>query len=297
MVAAQVNRAPMVPVILAGGAGTRLWPVSRETTPKPFMPIADGSSLLRETGRRAALLPGVTDIAVVTNHAYAFKVAEEISDLGPGQRLTLLLEPEGHNNAPAIAMAALWAQRHWGDDATPLVLPADHLVSRQVDFVAAVEQAVQAAQHGALVTFGIAPSEPDSGFGYIEWDDAIQSCDARRVLRFVEKPPREQAEAFLAAGIFAWNSGMFCFTALTILEALSAHAPQVASGARVALARSVEEASALRIDAPAFSALPNISIDFAVMEKASNVAVVPCDIGWSDIGNWKAMAEVHADKD
>ncbi|MFO0449197.1 MAG: mannose-1-phosphate guanylyltransferase/mannose-6-phosphate isomerase [Pseudomonadota bacterium] len=287
----------LLPIILAGGAGTRLWPVSRETMPKPFMPIAGGGTLLHETGRRAAALPGVSDMAVVTNHAYAFKAAEEMADLGHGVRLSLLLEPEGRNTAPAVALAALWAQRRWGDSVTLLVLPADHVVTRWPDFVTAVSVAAQAARGGTLVTFGITPSGPESGFGYIECGEALAESQAHHVRRFVEKPARAQAEAFLAAGNFVWNSGMFCFTAGAILAAFDVCAPEILDGARRALAASEQSGGALRVDAAAFAALPSVSIDYAVMEKSKNVAVVPCDIGWSDVGNWTALAEVHPHKD
>ena len=290
----------LLPIILSGGSGTRLWPVSREVMPKPFMKIAGGKSLLQLTWERACALPGVSHAAVVTNMAYSYKTAEELMDVTGAKQISLLLEPVGRNTAPAVALAALWAQERFGPDVVLLMLAADHLIDQQVGFNDAVLNAATLAQReGRLVLFGIEPSGPDTGYGYIEWGDAIASSRAHEVVRFVEKPSLETAKQYLRAGNFVWNSGMFCFTASAILNALEQHAPEVAVAARhVASETAMSTAGQVVFDALSFGGLPDISIDYAVMERAANVAVIPCAFGWSDIGSWKAVAETRAtDKD
>ena len=287
----------VVPIILCGGAGTRLWPVSRESMPKPFMRLADGRSLLQATALRVAGLDGLAQLAVVTNVAYSYKVVEDLVGADPGCPVALLLEPEGRNTAPAIALAALWAQREHGDDCALLVLPADHLIRNLDAFDEACRRALQLAASGRLVTFGITPTEPDPAFGYIEWGEPLPGDRAFAVKRFVEKPARELAEKYLRAGNFAWNSGMFCFTAHACLDGLQRHAPDVLSAARATFeskGTTRSEGGEVRFDAETFKAQPNISIDYALMERADNVGLIACDIGWSDIGSWKAVSDVHA---
>jgi mannose-1-phosphate guanylyltransferase len=286
----------LLPVVLCGGAGTRLWPVSRESMPKPFMRLADGRSLLQSTVARLAGLDGITQLAVVTNVAYSYKVAEELAGSNLATAPALLLEPEGRNTAPAIALAALWARRAHGDASVMLVLPADHLIQDQPAFHDACRKAIRLAASGRLVTFGITPTGPDTAFGYIECGPPLDGGGACEVRRFVEKPPREVAEQYLKAGNFAWNSGMFCFTARACLEGLQQHAPEVLAAARATFeagGTAFAPAGPVSFDAEAFKAQPNISIDYALMEKARNVALVACDIGWSDIGSWKAVSDAH----
>jgi len=283
----------IVPIILCGGAGTRLWPVSRESMPKPFIKVG-GRSLLQRTWDRARTVPNVVHSAVVTNVAYSYKVAEELMDADSTTSTSILLEPFGRNTAPAIALAALWARAQYGNDVVMLVLPADHLIDSNEAFAAAVQAAAEmASESGRLMLFGITPTYPDTGFGYIEWEAAIGNSRAHKVARFVEKPSAAKADEYLAAGNFSWNSGMFCFTAGAILRSMGALAPELLAAAEAVVANAPLDGPQVAFDAARFEKLPNISIDYAVMEKADNVAVIPCGFGWSDIGSWKAVSEIH----
>ena len=290
----------LLPIILSGGSGTRLWPVSREAMPKPFMKIAGGKSLLQMTWERACALPNVSHAAVVTNMAYSYKTAEELMDESGARQISLLLEPVGRNTAPAVALAALWARDKFGPEVVLVVLAADHLIDQQAGFNDAVADAAALAQReGSLVLFGIEPSGPDTGYGYIEYGEQIAGSRAHQVVRFVEKPSVEKATEYLRAGNFVWNSGMFCFTAAAVLAALEQHAPLVLLAAqRVAQRSPMNATGQVLFDTAAFGEMPDISIDYAVMEKAANVAVIPCAFGWSDIGSWRAVAETRVtDKD
>jgi mannose-1-phosphate guanylyltransferase / mannose-6-phosphate isomerase len=284
----------LIPVILSGGSGSRLWPVSRESSPKPFMRLGEGLSLLRMTFERACALPGATGILTVTNRDHLFQTCEEYgrSELAG----TIMLEPCGRNTAPAVAMAAIEVEQRHGEDAVMLILAADHLIRDQDGFAADVGRAVQLAAAGMLVTFGIPPQRPETGFGYIELGDSLDAGDAYRVRSFVEKPFLELAEKYVASGRYLWNSGMFCFTAGAMLAALQEHQPALLEQARAASKASrdrVDRGSRIvEIDAAAFERLPDISIDFAVMEKAANVAVVKASFDWSDIGSWNAIHDV-----
>ena len=289
----------LVPVILSGGAGTRLWPVSREAFPKPFMKVADGQSLLQKTYLRAACLSDVSEVLTITNREYFFKTKDEYAGVvsrAPAVRSSFLLEPFGRNTAPAIAMGALKICEQHGPDAPMLILPADHLIADQSKFAEAVARAASLARAGRIVTFGIVPTGPEIGFGYIECDAAVDDAGTRNVARFVEKPSQEIAEAYVASGNHLWNSGMFCFMAGNILAALRQHAPAIFEGAEQAWAASKAKPSndgtMQEIDRDTFIHIPDISIDYAVMEKAANVAVVPGDFGWSDIGSWNAVSEL-----
>lgn len=283
----------MIPVILSGGSGTRLWPVSREAYPKPFIRLANGPSLLQRVFSRCAPLAD-GPVFVVTNETYGFKTREECAELEgfAGQQVFQLLEPAGRNTAPAVALAALAAEAR-GDDPTLLILPADHLIPDEVAFQAAARQAEKIAASGALVLFGIQPTAPETGFGYVELGEDL-STGGSRVVRFVEKPDAARATEFLAAGNFVWNSGMFCFKASSILAAMAKHAPELMDAARRVWDSGQRDAvrdDEVRFELDAFAAQPDISIDYAVMEHAENIALLRADFHWSDIGSWKAVSE------
>jgi mannose-1-phosphate guanylyltransferase/mannose-6-phosphate isomerase len=284
----------LIPVILSGGSGTRLWPVSREAFPKPFMKLGGELSLLQRTLSRSLPLADGKRVAIVTNREYLFKTEEEARKLpaAAGTTCTQLLEPVGRNTAPAIAIAALWAEAT-APGSTLLVLPADHLIPDEAAFQAAAREAIALAAGGALVLFGIRPTAPETGFGYIETGEPVPGSAAMRVKRFVEKPDAARATEFLQAGTFVWNSGMFCFSAAAILAALEAHAPDVLAQARAAWEASRAGATDTRValDAATFGACRDVSIDYAVMERAGDVVVLPSTFGWSDIGSWKAVSE------
>lgn len=289
----------LVPVILSGGVGSRLWPVSRETHPKPFMTLPDGQNLIQKTFLRASRLPGVSEIMTVTNRELLFKTEDEYRKVSQaGQVQSYILEPFGRNTAAAVAMAALQLQATHGDDAQMLVLAADHLIQDEQAFAKAVGQAQQLAAEGWLVTFGIQPQYPETGFGYIDATEPCGEAGGLQVKRFVEKPDQQTAQAYLAAGHYFWNSGMFCFRVGTVLAQLQEHAPQILEVAQQTIEHSRLATSGantwLTLDAEQFAKAPDISIDYALMERSAKVATVPCDIGWNDIGSWNAVSELTA---
>jgi mannose-1-phosphate guanylyltransferase/mannose-6-phosphate isomerase len=286
--------APMIPVILSGGAGTRLWPVSRRAHPKPFMLLADGESLVEKTWNRARAVAGHAPILTVTSRDYYFYTRDLYAKLphDPSQA-RFLLEPQGRNTAPAIALAALYVKENLGEDASLLVMPADHLISKLRNFEAAVHEARQLAATGYLVAFGVHPTHAETGYGYIRQGEALSASGGRRIDAFVEKPDIETAKHYLESGDYHWNSGMFCFRSGSILAALAQHAPQVYEAVMRVWKRMDARQTPLEIPADLFAECPSISIDYAVMERADNAAVVVGDFGWSDIGSWKAISELY----
>jgi mannose-1-phosphate guanylyltransferase len=286
----------LIPTILCGGTGSRLWPVSRELHPKPFITLSDGQSLLQKAFLRGAVLPNVAEVITVTNRDLLFQTQDQYRSVNSANvAASFLLEPFGRNTAAAIAAAALRAEAAHGEDAVLLVLAADHLIADQAAFALAVERAIAFAQGGKIVTFGITPTAAETGYGYIEAAGNV-------VLRFVEKPDLKTAEGYLASGGFLWNSGMFCFTPKTLLQEMKVTCPDVLETVKTCIAqsRAVEGAGTYQMELAAenFAQVPEISFDYAVMERTSKAAVVPCDIGWSDIGSWNALGELTlADSD
>ena len=273
---------------LSGGSGTRLWPLSREAYPKQFLALAGDDTMVQATWRRVAPLAGAAPI-VVANEDHRFLVAEQLRQAG-APRAAILLEPAGRNTAPAIAAAALQATAD-GADPLLLVLPSDHVVTDEAAFHAAVREAIPAAAGGALVTFGIVPGAPETGFGYIQ---AEAGDGVRAVRRFVEKPDAATAARYLSEGGYYWNSGMFLFRASRFLAELGRHAPAMLAAVRAACDGAVRDGDFIRLDKAAFEACPADSIDYAVMEKTDRAMVLPVDIGWNDVGSWSALWEVSA---
>ncbi len=280
----------LIPVILCGGAGSRLWPVSRDTHPKPFIRLDDGQSLLQKAYLRATAIPDVSEVFTVTNRELLFKINDEYRELnGASIANTFILEPSGRNTAPAIAAATLRIAQIFGEETLLLILTADHLISDQASFEQAVNSAMKLGSAGKIVTFGIEPTSPDTGYGYIEYDK-------NRVVQFVEKPSIEKAMAYVESGRYLWNSGMFCFTAGAMRREMEQHCPEILAGVASCLEQSrvatSKGFSQIELDASLFEHVPSISIDYAVMEKSTDSAIVPCDIGWSDIGSWAALGDL-----
>ncbi|MEM9196246.1 MAG: mannose-1-phosphate guanylyltransferase/mannose-6-phosphate isomerase [Pseudomonadota bacterium] len=275
------------PVILCGGSGTRLWPLSRMSYPKQFARLIGTESLYQASLRRLSG-PDFATPMILTNAEFRFIATEQLSEAGFA-RARILIEPASRNTAPAIAAAALALAEDpaAGPDALMLVAPSDHVIAEDAAFRAAVAAGAEAAQAGQLVTFGIAPDRPETGYGYLELEDG--GAGARPLRRFVEKPDAAAAADMLASGNFLWNAGIFLFRVGDILAAFEAHAPEVLAPCRAALAAGQEDLMFFRLGEADFAAAPDISIDYAVMEKAGNLAVVPFSGGWSDLGAWEAV--------
>ena len=282
-----MNRASeRVAVILAGGSGTRLWPLSRQQLPKQFLNLKGEETLLGGTVSRLHPLIAKEDVWVVTSEAHAS--GEAYSAL---KELNTILEPVGRNTAPAIAVAAALLMDHSGGDPTMLVLPADHLIQNVDEFHACLERAMKAAEDGSLVTFGIEPTRPDTGFGYIQADQT-GSSEAFPVIRFAEKPDLETAESFLKEGGYYWNSGMFVWKASAILHEIKTYLPEMWSVFESMRKQWSQGESWQEVIRHGFADMPSISIDYGVMEKSDKVKLIPCDIGWSDVGSWDAVYDI-----
>jgi mannose-1-phosphate guanylyltransferase/mannose-6-phosphate isomerase len=280
----------LIPLILSGGSGTRLWPVSRKNLPKQFLALAGQGTLFQQAIARTRQLPQVAAPIVVASDDHRFLAADQLLEAGV-EGATIVLEPLARNTAPAIALGALQAIDR-DADAVLLVLPADHLIGDTAAFAAAVEKALPLARQGWLVTFGIRPDRPETGFGYIRHGEAVG--EGYHVEQFVEKPDLATAQSYLADSGYDWNSGMFLFQASRYLEELGTHAPAMLAAVREAYAKASVDLDFVRIDRDAFARVPDDSIDYAVMEKTRRAAVIPVSCAWSDIGSWSALWQTSA---
>jgi len=285
----------LIPVILSGGAGTRLWPVSRRAYPKPFMQMGDGESLLRKTLKRAQAVAVGGEVITVTSRDHFFISRDEYRGMIADADARFLLEPMGRNTAPALALAALDINHRHGPDAQMLVLPADHLIRDLDSYATAVRAARSLASAGYLVTFGIVPTRAETGFGYIRAGAALQA--GRQIEAFVEKPDAMTAQAYVDSGDYMWNSGMFCFAAGSLLESMAETCPALLAAARQCYAKVHSDALPVEFDRDSFGELPDVSVDYAVMEKAARRAVVPASFDWNDIGSWKAISDLDPGDD
>lgn len=285
-----VDAQKVVPVIMAGGSGSRLWPISREYYPKQFHALTGESSLLQQTISRISNIPHHAPL-FLCNENHRFLAAEQIREFAVDHS-GIMLEPEGKNTAPAIALAAIHALSI-EDDPTLLVLAADHVVGDAGAFEAAVAVAVQYAQEDKLVTFGVVPSKPETGYGYIQRGQAMGNGGGYRVAAFQEKPDLSVAESYLASGDFYWNSGMFVFKAKQYLSELAEYRPDILAACQKSLSNPSEDMDFIRVDKDSFSACPEDSIDYAVMERTENSIVVPLDADWNDVGAWSSLWDVQ----
>ncbi|HEY0061060.1 MAG TPA: mannose-1-phosphate guanylyltransferase/mannose-6-phosphate isomerase [Telluria sp.] len=280
------------PVILSGGAGTRLWPLSRAVMPKQLLPLVTDKTMLQDTVLRVSGWPELMAPLVVCGNEHRFLVAEQLREIGV-KPLGIMLEHVGRNTAPAVAAAAHFLQKI-DPDAVMLVLPADHVIENNAAFAQAVAMAARLVEGGSLATFGIVPTAPETGYGYIHRGPVATGAEGGyQVDRFVEKPNRETAEQFVKDGKYYWNSGMFLFKAQCYLKELATFAPAIAAASEAAVRLGYSDLDFCRLDEASFAACPSDSIDYAVMEHTSHAVVVPSDIGWSDVGSWSALWQVQ----
>jgi mannose-1-phosphate guanylyltransferase/mannose-6-phosphate isomerase len=281
----------ITPVILAGGSGTRLWPLSRQHYPKQLLKLFGDKTMLQQTLMRLDGLPNLASPVVVCNVEHRFMVAEQLNEIGISDSV-ILLEPSARNTAPALTLAALQA-RELETNPTLLVLSADHMIYDVNAFQSAVKTAIIMADQNRLVTFGVQPTHPETGYGYIKTDQLSSNIEGSFfVEKFVEKPDLKTAEEYIKAGGYYWNSGMFVFKTDTFLKELQIHSPAIVTAAENAWTKSVRDLDFIRVNKEAFAAAPNISIDYALMEKSANVVCVPLNAGWSDVGDWKSFWDV-----
>lgn len=282
-------------VILSGGVGSRLWPVSRELYPKPFIRLSDNQSFLQKVLIRCINISNIESITNVTNSQFLFKIRDEYNEIVKEEEkefdINYLLEPFGRNTAAAIAASALYIAELYGENAILLTLPSDHIISDQNAFHKALLEAESLAEQGKIVVFGIKPDNPETGYGYIKVSNTNQ------VSSFIEKPSKEQAEIYLNSGNFLWNSGIFCFSAKIMLEEMAEYCPDILESLKLCIKNASnlknQKVNQLILDAADFNKVREESIDYAIMEKSSKLAVVACNIGWKDIGTWNAMSALE----
>lgn len=286
----------LIPVILSGGNGSRLWPVSREAHPKPFIRLNnDPYSLIQKTYQRAANIPNVKKILTVTNFEYYYQSKKELNDLALStlSEFSFILEPLSRNTAAAIIFSAFFIKEVINPKAVLLVLPADHIISNQTKFNLSIEKAYQLAKNKFLTTFGVIPHKAETAYGYIRYEESRQLMHAYKVLSFYEKPMHQEAKSFIEQGNYLWNSGIFCFSVETLLQAIKQHTPELYSKAlncwKLTTKTNNKLGAKIKLDKQSFFELENISIDYALLEKAKNIAVIPADFGWSDVGSWDAL--------
>jgi mannose-1-phosphate guanylyltransferase/mannose-6-phosphate isomerase len=285
----------ILPVILSGGVGSRLWPLSRKSHPKPFIKLSDGESFIQKTYKRAISISSCNEIITVTNRDLFFYSKDEFEEINNNSsKNTFLLEPMGKNSTAAIAIASCHAIDKYGPDSVILVMPSDHLIGDMDSFFNAVQQAKELAQKGKLVTFGIKPLSPETGYGYIQ-------ADGFSVKKFVEKPNKKIAEEYFNSGDYFWNSGMFCMRADKFLSELSLFHPEIADKASRSVSSAKQSSGVnwnqIEIQRKDFESIESISVDYAVFEKSKSVSIVPCDIKWSDIGSWNEFGSLHPEHD
>lgn len=280
----------IVPVILAGGSGSRLWPLSRSAYPKQLLPLVSGQTMLQETVLRAKAVGNSVDPLVICNQEHRFLVAEQLQQIGT-LTASIMLEPMGKNTAPAVAIAALHLLKT--GDPVMLVLPSDHIIKDMNSFVAAVAIAENCARDGKLVTFGITPTQPETGYGYIKAGTKLDNKNAYQVEKFVEKPDIETAQSYFSSGDYYWNSGMFMFRASQYLAELGRCEPEILAACEIAVEKMDKDLDFIRLNKELFAACPSNSIDYAVMEKTDDAVLIPLNASWSDVGSWSALWQVH----
>ncbi len=280
----------LYPVILSGGAGSRLWPLSREFFPKPLLPLVSDKTLLQETANRLDAIPDLGNTVYVCNEEHRFLLAEQVAQIGKSPS-TIILEPEGRNTAPALTLAALYLVKR-DPDAMMVVMPADHVMTEPQQFVEAVKQGRGNAEDGSLVTFGVVPAGPETGYGYIKRAAEIEGSAAYGVSRFVEKPDLQTAEQYVNDGGYYWNSGIFLMRADCWLAEIERFRTDILAACRKAMTEGKQDSDFFRVSRSAFQVCPSDSIDYAVMENTDKAVVVPISAGWSDVGAWTALWDV-----
>jgi len=283
----------LIPVILAGGSGSRLWPLSRSAYPKQLIPLISNSSMLQETALRAKSIKGCDFLIVICNKEHRFLVQEQLEEINIHDA-KIILEPCGRNTAPAATIAALFVADNFGQDSLMLVMPADHSIKDNEGFLSAIKSAKKNAEVDKLVTFGVKPLAAETGYGYIKTSPSFNEHKSCNIIEFIEKPKLEIAEKFVSSKQYYWNSGMFLYKADTWLKEVNIYQPELLDDCRIAKSSIIEDANFYHLDEKTLSSCENISIDYAVMEKTKNAVLVPLVAEWSDVGSWSALQDIQA---